>query len=217
MVEQEIARSVAQHLMQRRPRRRRVERRVEQLLDPGGDTGFPSRDSRYCAAARRCPPSRAAAAARSARTAISRVIVLHSAGARSRASVARHVPAAGDATSANQKYGGPPCRSRDLAATLPSGAISESSPSSGFSAAKMTRRGAPFHGATGEGRTASSAASSQVPDRALRLCVHCREQADEKCACDQQRCCRSSSKLACWKQSSPRPWPQSSTIAKSFG
>ena len=36
MVEQEIARPVAQHFMQRRPRRRRVERRVEQLLDPGG-------------------------------------------------------------------------------------------------------------------------------------------------------------------------------------
>ena len=34
-------------------------------------------------------------------------------------------PAAGVATSANQKYGGPPYRSRDLAATLPSGAISE--------------------------------------------------------------------------------------------
>src|SRR6266852_5020476 len=97
-------------------------------------------------------------------TAISRVILLHSAGARSRASCACHVPAAGDATSANQKYGGPPCRSRDLAATLPSGAISESSPSSGFSAAKTTRKGAPFHGATGEGKTASSAASSQLPD-----------------------------------------------------
>ena len=36
MVEQDIARPVAQHLMQRRPRRRRVERRVKQLLDPGG-------------------------------------------------------------------------------------------------------------------------------------------------------------------------------------
>src|SRR5450830_109109 len=98
------------------------------------------------------------------RTAISRVILLHSAGAWSRTSVACHVPAAGDATSANQKYGGPPCRSRDLATTLPSGAISESSPSSGFSAAKTTRKGTPFHGAIGEGRTASSAASSQAPD-----------------------------------------------------
>jgi len=28
----------------------------------------------------------------------------------------------------------------------------------------MTRNGAPFHGATGDGRTAISAASSQVPD-----------------------------------------------------
>jgi len=50
-----------------------------------------------------------------------------------------------------------------LAATLPSGAISDSSPSSGFSAANTTRSGAPFHGASGEDKTASSAASSQVP------------------------------------------------------
>ena len=98
---------------------------------------------------------------------MSRVIVPQPAGALSRTSVACQVPAAGDLTSANQKYGGPPCRSRDLAATLPSGAISESSPSSGFSAAKMTRSGAPFHGVTGEGRTASSAASSQALARAL--------------------------------------------------
>src|SRR3954463_8504163 len=103
---------------------------------------------------------------RSGRTAISRVIVLHSVGARSRVRVACHVPAAGDGTSTNQEYGGPPCRSRDLAATVPSGAISESSPSSGFSAAKTTRKGAPFQGATGEGKTASSAASSQVPSGA---------------------------------------------------
>src|SRR5262249_40647174 len=70
---------------------------------------------------------------------------------------------AGDAVSANQKYGGPPCLSRDLAATLPFGAISESSPSSGFSAVKMTRKGAPFHGLTGEGMTAISETSSQLP------------------------------------------------------
>jgi hypothetical protein len=36
VVEQEIARSIAQHLVQGRPRRRRLERRIEQLLDPGG-------------------------------------------------------------------------------------------------------------------------------------------------------------------------------------
>ena len=36
MVEQEIARLVAQHFMQRRPRQRRLERRVEELLDPCG-------------------------------------------------------------------------------------------------------------------------------------------------------------------------------------
>src|SRR5215470_6911056 len=78
------------------------------------------------------------------------------------ASSTRHVPAAGAATSAYQKYGGPPCRSRDLMATLPFGAISESSPESGFSTAKITRSGAPFQGATGDGSTATSAASSQV-------------------------------------------------------
>jgi hypothetical protein len=94
-----------------------------------------------------------------AATAISRLIVPH----RVDASSIRQAPAEGEATSASQKYGGPPCRSFDFAATLPSGAISESSPSSGFSAAKMTRRGAPFHGAIGEGRTAISAASSQAP------------------------------------------------------
>src|SRR5262249_28946842 len=95
-------------------------------------------------------------------TAISRVIVLHSTDARSRVSVARQVPAAGAATSANQKYGGPPCRSRDVAATRPSGPISENSPSRGFSAVKMTRNGAPFHGAIGDDNSAISAASSQV-------------------------------------------------------
>ena len=101
---------------------------------------------------------------------MSRVIVAHSPAAPSRASFTCQVPATGFATSATQKYGGPPCRSPDLAATFPSGAISENSPSSGFSAAKMTRRGAPFHGAIGEAKTASSAASSQV--------------AGELCACE---------------------------------
>src|SRR5258708_36518929 len=100
---------------------------------------------------------------RSARTVMSGVIVPPPAGPRSRASVARHVPAAGVLTSANQKYGGPPWRWRDLAATLPSGPISDSSPSSGFSAAKMTRSGAPFHGVTGDGSTVRPAAPSPAP------------------------------------------------------
>ena len=81
-----------------------------------------------------------------AATSISRVTVRHSAGALARVSCACHLPAAGEATSASQKYGGPPRRSREVAATLPFGAISDSSPSSGFSAAKITRSGAPFHG-----------------------------------------------------------------------
>jgi hypothetical protein len=82
------------------------------------------------------------------------------------ASAARHVPTAGAATSTYQKYGGPPWRSRDLATTLPSGPLRESSPSSGFSAAKTTRNGMPFHGAIGADKTVTSAApSSQLPDR----------------------------------------------------
>ena len=96
------------------------------------------------------------------RAVISRVIALHSVNARSRERVACHVPAAGEATSANQKYGGPPRRSRDLAVSFPSGAISESSPSSGSSAAKTTRKGAPFQGAIGEDKTATSAALAQL-------------------------------------------------------
>src|SRR6476660_2985337 len=90
-------------------------------------------------------------------------MVLQPGGARSAARLARHLPAAGAATSANQKYGGPPWRSRVLAATLPSGAISVSSPSSGFSTVNTTRNGAPVHGTTGDGSTASSTASSHEP------------------------------------------------------
>src|SRR5262249_19031218 len=71
----------------------------------------------------------------SSRTAISRVTVLQPEVAWPRARFTRHVPAAGDATSANQKYGGPPCRSCDFAAMLPSGAIHENPPPGGFSAA----------------------------------------------------------------------------------
>ena len=89
----------------------------------------------------------------SSRTAMSRVKVPQP----DAVSAARHVPTAGAATSAYQKYGGPPWRSRDFAATLPSGPISENSPSSGFSAATTTRSGMPFHGAIGADRTAIGA------------------------------------------------------------
>src|SRR5262252_8075482 len=97
------------------------------------------------------------------------------------ASSTRQVPAAGAATSAYQKYGGPPCRSFDLTATLPFGAISESSPASGFSTAKITRSGAPFQGASGDGSTATSAASSQLADVAR----------DNPCACATEICATS--------------------------
>ena len=96
-------------------------------------------------------------------TAMSRVMVRHSAGPSFSASVACQVPAAGAAISASQKYGEPPCRSDDFAATLPSGAVSENTPVSGFSVTTMTRSGAPFQGASGEGRTVNSAVSLQMP------------------------------------------------------
>ena len=101
-------------------------------------------------------------------TEIARVIVLQSAVAWSSVRVACHVPAAGSAISANQEYGAPPCRSDDLAATLPSGATSETTPSmSGFSVTTMTRSGAPFQGASGEGKIENAAASSHAGDAAM--------------------------------------------------
>src|SRR6266481_4853277 len=99
-------------------------------------------------------------------TEISRVIVLQSAVVWSSAKVACHMPAAGSATSANQEYGAPPCRSDDLAARLPSGATSDITPSSGLSVTIMTRSGAPFQGASGEDKTENSAASPHGPDAA---------------------------------------------------
>src|ERR1700720_3043759 len=151
----------------------------------------------------------------SPRTAIPRLIVLHSAGARSRASCACHVPAAGEATSANQKYGGPPCRSRDVAATLPSGAISESSPSSGFSAVRITRKGAPFQGASGEGRTASSAASSQLPSAvSARASV-----AEKRKAKNPPAISDNADAAASWRAGNiepPNPSPQFASIAKAL-
>ena len=48
-----------------------------------------------------------------------------------------------------------------MAATLPSGAISASVPSIGFSVTAMTRNGAPFHGANGDGNTVSALSSAQ--------------------------------------------------------
>ena len=94
---------------ERRPRRLGVERRVEKFLRSTPNTDFPSRGSRCCAPARGCPR-----VARRRR----RCVIAHGDLARDRAaaadalrvSVARQVPAAGVATSANQKYGGPPWR-----------------------------------------------------------------------------------------------------------
>ena len=95
----------------------------------------------------------------SARTVISRVTGPQPL----RWSVTRQLPAVGAFTSAVQKYGGPPLRSLERAATCPSGPVSDSSPWAARSEETSTRSGAPFHGATGDGSTAMSEASSQAP------------------------------------------------------
>src|SRR5579859_4513783 len=93
------------------------------------------------------------------RTVISRVIAAQP---EEPVNLACQTPGAGAATSAYQEYGGPSKRSCELAATLPSGAISDSSPSSGFSAATSTRSGRPFQGANGAGNMVISLASVQA-------------------------------------------------------
>ena len=109
------------------PRRLRIEPIVEQLLDPGGEQVL------ACAipgvAQGPGTPPRGAWSAQFVRA--------HLDLARDRAaswsrllgvSVACQEPAAGALISVNQKYGGPPWRSREVAATLPSGPVSESTP-----------------------------------------------------------------------------------------
>src|SRR5581483_3540910 len=105
------------------------------------------------------PPVACGGAAGVSRTVMSRVMAAQP---DALVSFACQTPGAGAATSAYQEYGGPSKRSCELAATLPSGAISDSSPSSGFSAATSTRSGMPFQGANGAGRTVMSFASLQA-------------------------------------------------------
>src|SRR5436190_18468199 len=81
---------------------------------------------------------------RSARTAMSRVIVPQPAGApRSRVNVARQVPTAGVLTSAIQKYGGPPPPRRGVAADPPPGAGRGTPPPRGGSPPGKERGGGP--------------------------------------------------------------------------
>src|ERR1700738_3090062 len=103
-----------------------------------------------------------------------------------------------------------------MAATLPSGAISESSPSSGFSAARINRRGAPFHGASGDGRTASSAASSQLPSAAsARASVSEKRKTKNPPAISDN----ADAAVASWRAGNiepPNPSPQLPSIAKAL-
>ncbi len=133
------------------------------------------------------------------------VIVLHSAGAPSRASVACHVPTAGV-----RDLGEPEIRRPAVALTrcgrhLSIGRDQRKLAVERFSAVKTTRNGAPFHGAIGEARTASPAASSQPTDGSFGLCVRCRH---AECTCDQQQCRRSRQQTGVQKTIEPPGLPR---------
>ena len=103
MVEQDVARFIAQHLVQRRPRRRRhrAARRTASRSRP--NRGSRWRGSSSSRSGQTLPCVARAPGGCLPCTAISRVMVAHSAGAPSSASVACHAPSAGAATSAYQK------------------------------------------------------------------------------------------------------------------
>ena len=162
MVEQDVARFIAQHHVQRRPRRRGVERSIEQRLDPRGIQVFGR--AAPCVAQ---GPEGSLRGARARRLAVAhgdlaRDGAVSSAGAPSRTSFACQV---------RRRWPAPrPRRARNKAARRAGRAIwprrchrarsGTARPRSASSAAKMMRSGAPVQGATGEGRIATSAASS---------------------------------------------------------
>ena len=122
-------------------------------------TGFPSRGSRRCVEARRCLPAHAAVPAgrRAPRFVGQRAAF---ACTPSRARVACHFPAAGDATSTNQKYGGRhgvPVNHRDPSV---GGDERKFSPKRAFHRDDDAQ--GRLHGATGEGRTAMSASPQEA-------------------------------------------------------
>ena len=199
MVVQEIARPVAQHFMQRRPRQRRVERRVEELLDPCGVQVFrrtiPGVAQRPDAPVGRARPRR--------------LVVEHDDLARDRAALGRRIVA------------------REPCLPLPRGRLRDfGEPGIRRPAEPLTRCGRDLSIGRDQRQLAlerllrgEEDAQGRAPPRrdrrgqdrelgrvfagagwALGLCVHCREKEDEKCACDQQQCCRGGSKRACWEQ-----------------
>src|SRR4051794_41531601 len=99
---------------------------------------------------------------------ISRVIGPQPAPACWGVSVACQEPAAGALISVNQKYGGPPWRSREVAATPPSGPVSDNPPSSCVSITSQTRPGAALPGAPSRGRKPISPPPPQAWAQPLR-------------------------------------------------
>ncbi len=202
MVEQEVARPIAQHDMQGRPRRRRVERRVEQLLDPCGIQVF-----------RRAIPGVAHGPDAPLRSAWPRRLGgAHGDVARDGAALGRGVVAR------ERRAPGPRRRRGDLG-----------DPDIGRPAAPLTRLGRDasvgrdqrklalerlLRGEDDAQRRALPRRCRRGQDRELGCVfagaqwtfgpgVRDREEESEKRACDQRQGCHRRSRLACWKQSSP--------------
>ena len=203
MVEQEIARSIAQHFMQRRPRQRCVERRVEQLFDPRGIQIF-----RLAAP---CIAQRPDAAFRCARA--RRLFVEHDNLARDRAALGRrvvarelHLPLSrgrlGD-------FGNPGIRrpAEPLARFGCDPPIGRDQRKLALERLLRGEEDAQRHALPGRDRRRQDRELGRVFTGAgstLGLCVHNCESEGEKCTCDQQQC-RQGNRRACLEQWNPPP------------
>ena len=168
------------------------------------NTSFPSRNSMHRARARR-----SLGVARGGRgwirlTAILRVTVLHPAGAPSRDE--RCVPRS---NGRRGDLGEPEIRRTAMPLTRFGRGLSirarsaKARPRATPRRRRQHRKGAPFQGAIGEDKTATSAAPAQLLPGSLACKSDTDEEEDEKCTCDQKQCCHSSSKLAREKQFAP--------------
>ena len=207
MVEQEIARFIAQHDMQRGPRQRVVERRVEKLLDPGGVEilGFAIPGVAHRPYAR------------------TRTVRL-------RRHVGAHRDLAGDgaAVAGELRLPGAGGRGSDLAepgirgAALPR-ARGERHPAIGADQRQLALEGflggeqdAQWRAFPGRDRRRQEGDIGLLAGGGAGFGLRFRSRAkeSEKCTCRQQRCRCSSSEPACCKQWNPLPWRAASLSRK---
>ncbi len=214
MVEQEIARFIAQHLVQRLPRQRLLERRVEQLLDPCGVEVL--RRAVPCIAH---GPDALPRRTRRRRCALAHGYLARDRAALRRRAVARELRVPG-AHGGRCDLGEPEIRRPAVPLTRSNGDVSIGRDQRKLAIERLLRgeddtqrRALPRRDRRGQDREPSSvfAAAGWTLGLCVRIC-------DEKCTGDQQRCRHSSSKLACRKQSSPlAPSMQLKNTAKASG